>query len=95
MKITRTNNRRFALLDFFFGWTISSIGRGLIDKGSGAGIGIGPSSSSTSIISSTGWIVSISSRPGASGIGPNTKFQIESIADAVIGFSTQPIAPAE
>ena len=38
--------------------------------------------------------MSKSSRP-ASGIGPRTRLQIESIAPAVIGFSTQPIAPAE
>jgi hypothetical protein len=89
-----TTKSLFPLLDFFFVRIGSIVGDTLIGI-AGSGSGVATSSGSTSITSSTGCIVSKSSKPGASGIGPRTRSQIDSIALAVIGFSTQPIAPAE
>ena len=98
MNKNNTIIKRFPLLDFFLdlGDAFATGDGVVITGGSGSsGSGVTGMSSSTSIISSTGWMLSRSSSPGASGIGPKTRPHIESIDDAVIGFSTHPIAPAE
>ena len=71
MNNNRTIKSLFPLLDFFIALVGSIVGDTLIGI-AGSGIGYDTSSGSTSIISSTGCIVSKSSRPGASGVGPNT-----------------------